>query len=236
MRWLIFFLLVLNVLVFAWFTFQDDQKNQLLAKAEQTQFDFSKTSPLVLLGEVPKTELVARDKRLALPEPEEVVESDCALVGPFPELVSAKQALYRLEQSGLKVKVASIDKALPPVHWVYIKPQKTRKHALAILKDLQSKKVDSFLMADGEYTNAISLGVFSNIESAKDIIVEREKQGYMVELAVRERNKTAYWLVLDQENTQGWQDHFLDKLKTENSDVKKQEKSCPDVALLNVIE
>ena len=263
MRWLIFFLLVLNVLTFSWFMFQGNQKSQLSEMEKNQQHDFAKIPPLKLLSELPASEIKNRDVRgnQSVPqsnstdpvslEPDSVGESDvvidilpatdlvetqCALIGSFPEMVSAKQAKARIAKLGISSDVVLVLKQLPAINWVYIEPQNSRKEALAILKRLQEDGIDSFLIADGEYENGISLGFFSKLESAGSMMKERRRQGYEVSITRKSRDQKTYWVAFNEKNSSRVDEDLLDDVRGDVTDLKKQEKSCREVALLQIIE
>lgn len=271
MRWLIFFLLVLNVLTFSWFTFQENQQTQLADRKEINKFDFSSVPTLQLLAEVDPAEKKLRDIRNVkvlevIPETvivnplsvsaaeDDVIDNieeengaqvevlrptyqgNCMLIGSFPEMVTAKQAKGRLEKRGIETTVVLVLKQLPAINWVYIAPQNSRKEALAILKRLQDDKIDSFLIADGEYKNGISLGFFSKLESAGAVMKERRRQGYEVSITRKIREQKTFWVAFDEETSLKVDEDLVNSLKGEVSDLKKQEKSCQDVALLQIIE
>jgi hypothetical protein len=244
MRWLVFFLFVLNGLIFVWFSFQEDQQAQIAEQEKQEGFDFTSVKTIQLLNELPAQDLALRDIRQNLSEiavqddqnTEEVILEQCALIGPFLEIISAKQAKSRLEEKGLPSKTVIVMKELPAINWVYIAPLADRKKALVLLRDLQSKNIDSFLIADGEFENGISLGFFSSLESARAVFEERKKQGYPVSLVEKKRDQKTYWLAFDQVISSKINDVELDKLEEGSFAVKKQDKSCAEVALLQIIE
>lgn len=254
MRWLVFFLVVLNGLTFAWFSFQRQQAEQLVQQEEHnSQFDFSSTATVHLLTELSEQERHNRDLRrvikplaavpVDLVEPQqdiaEVVDQDnnddCALIGSYPEVISARQARLTLMEAGIDAKVVLIVKKLPAVSWVYLPPAASRKEALSTLKQLQDRNVDSFLVAEGEYENAISLGFFSNNESAEAVIRQRKEQGYDARVTMRERERKSYWVALSA-GARRVDDALLNRLSQQQQPVvKKQEISCEEVALFEAI-
>jgi hypothetical protein len=245
MRWLVFFLFVLNGLIFVWFSFQEERQAQIAEQETREAFDFSSVKKITLLSELPEPDLDARDARQHLGNDngvqssqiiEEAIADTCVLIGPFLEVISAKQAKSRLEESGLPSKTVMVLKELPAINWVYIAPLADRKTALALLRDLQSKNIDSFLIADGEFENGISLGFFSSLDSALAVLAERKKQGYPVSLVEKKRDQKTYWLAFDQEISPRINESQLDKLEEGSFAVKKQDKSCSEVALLQIIE
>lgn len=256
MRWLVFFLIILNALVFVWFNYQQ-KYSYSPSDDELTQpFDFSAVKQLELLAELSDEERYQRDLRRVAStteeaEPLEQVPVDekpggdtvtlmqtCMIIGSFPEVISARQVRIALEENAVPSKIVQIAKKLPPVSWVYIPPQASRKDALMVLKSLQDKKIDSFLMNEpGEYQYAISLGFYGNADSARSIQRERQAQGYDAQLTMRVRERKAYWVgvenpqLLAEEKTQ----KVIENIVNQNKSIKKQEISCTELALVSAI-
>lgn len=239
MRWIVFFLVILNMLIFIWFSFQDDQSNQL-EENNSALVDFSAVEAISLLTELPTESLDSKDNRrdpASDPRNESFNSTNyCAIVGPFSEVISAKQFMARLSERALPSELVSIMQELAVTNWVYIAPQTDRKKALAILKDLQEKNIDSFLITDGDYANGISLGSFSSLDSANAVLAERKEQGYPVSLAVKSRQQKTYWLRFNSEVSSKIDLESLRSLTDGGVAIKKQEKTCAEVALLEIIE
>lgn len=223
--------------------FQNDQQQQIDVRAEQKAFDFSDTPTVTLLQEMPQRELVARDfRRVAVTEQQkkeqDAAELQCVLVGPFPEVVTAKQIRSRLSYSSENSSIIMIAKPLPPVHWIFIPPADTRDGSMAILKRLQGDGIDSFLMSESEsgYENAISLGVYSKLESAQIVLAEIEAKGYKPELTKKLRQKEAYWLALNAKKSLAFDERKIEQFRVEIPEIKKQEKSCQSIAILQSFE
>lgn len=259
MRWLVFFLLVLNGLTYAWFVFQ--QQNQAQIEQQQArQFDFSSAPDLLLLSELDESEIEKRDtRRLIQPmatqdvdireEPDDEVQSEseveiavsglederCLLLGPFPEIISARQTRIEIEQMGMNGRVVEIINELPAINWVYIPPLPDRAQALAVLRRLQQDNIDSFMVSEGEYENAISLGFFSSDKAANSVIEQRRAQGYDARQTLRARERKSYWTALDAASSKAFDEAWLERLDGDRHEVKKREISCDEVALLPVI-
>lgn len=258
MRWFVFFLLILNGLIFVWFNFQQQYNVKDTSSANtQEPFDFSSVDSLRLLSELDSAALQQRDiRRVVKPVDvtpvnlsgqaiEDVAVANsaasekpavitCQIIGSYPEIISARQVRIGLEERGIESRVVQIAKKLPAVSWVYIPALKDRKEALSVLKSLQEKGVDSFLMSEeGEYQYAISLGFFSNAESAQKIVKERRAQGYNAQLTMRVRERQAYWVALEKpQSVLKINDSILSAIIDGSSDVKKQDFSCKELAQL----
>lgn len=262
MRWLVFFLLVLNGLTFAWFAFQEQNRDQL-EQQQAKQFDFTSVPPLQLLSEMAEAERKKRDTRgLIRPMVATSVDAgeesgsdgseidiqldagvagrsmndgQCLLLGPFPEVISARQVRLAIEAAGMTGKIVEIVNELPAINWVFIPPLPDRVQALAVLRQLQQDGIDSFLVSEGEYENAISLGFFSSDKAADSVIEQRKAQGYDAHQMLRTRERKSYWTALNGESSRRFDDAMLARLGGDRHDVKKREISCDEVALLPAI-
>jgi len=234
MRWFVFFLLVLNGITYFWFAFQQGQEAQMAQVRQQAEFDFKSVPSVKLKSEL--TGLLLAKEGVASEKAQPVVAVQCALLGPFREVISARQVRIRLQKQGLSARIVLLLKPLPPVHWVYIEPQATRQQALELLKVLHAEKVDSFLIDNGEFQNGISLGFYSKSESADAVLAKYKNSPLDVKQMLRDREKKDYWLAFDEAGSTRISENLIETLRHSDFDVKKQEKSCADIALLKTIE
>ena len=236
MRRLVFFLFIANGLVFAWFTFQTDR----LAQQEQAiqVFDFEAAPSIQLLSELPKSELLSRNKeRIALERRrrEAAAKSLCYLVGSFESKDVANRMRVRMDYFE-GVKIIEQEAELPSNFWAYMEPQATRQAALALAKRLKSDGLDSYAMPDGDYTNAVALGTFSKEESAQSVADKAKAKGYEVLVAERKRSKAQFFIALDEAKTADFTESLLDKVRPDVPEVKIEEKACKSLALLPAIQ
>jgi hypothetical protein len=97
--------------------------------------------------------------------------------------------------------VRELERELPPLHWVIIPPRPPAQ-ARALFRELQARGVDSYLVREGENRNAISLGLFENPESARQVLAQRKSQNLNAVLAKFPRNQISY--ALDFEPDRNW--------------------------------
>lgn len=91
--------------------------------------------------------------------------------------------------------VQELDRELSPLHWVMIPPQ-PRDAALVQFRELYAQGVESYVVPDGEYRNAISLGLFESRAAAESVLREKIQQNLNVVLVNFPRNRIGYALVL----------------------------------------
>ncbi len=124
----------------------------------------------------------------------------CPVVGPWDQLAAADQAAQTLAKSGYRAAVESLRVARDRLHWVYLPAIADRDQALRVLRELQSRGVDSFIVADGVDANAISLGYFSSADSARGLMMKMQTAGYPAEIRQTAKEVTEYWLRVNGES------------------------------------
>ncbi|MCY4045901.1 MAG: hypothetical protein OXE99_12580 [Cellvibrionales bacterium] len=236
MRWLVVFLVVLNLSVFAYFTFLNQEQRSVVSR-QQRNIDWSQVKQLQFKSELSESELAKRDKRKVLQPPKKTVPAIspgdlCFLIGAYEEIISARTDSLSLKKLGVENEMVNLAQLLPTLYWVYIRPQSSEKAAVKELNKLQSSQIDSYLVTEGDYKNAISLGVFSQDKSANEVARKVRALGYKVEVVLREKTKDQIWLSLKQGVSVQKINDLLEKLKKENILLKSQEKSCQAVASL----
>ena len=231
MRWLVFFLIVLNGLVYTWLSFERNQSAQVQQQDVQA-FDFNKVARLQLKSELGDAALAGRDKRQAGEAPQEPLH--CGLLGPFPELISVRQARNRLQKQGLSLQVIKQSKPMPVAFWVYISAQSSKEKSLSLVKKLQADQFDSFLETDPAFANSISLGFFADKEAADQQLQMLQERGYVARQMSRVRSSESFWLRLREGDAIA--DDVLLQMQEETPLLKKQEKDCDAVAILKAIE
>ncbi len=136
----------------------------------------------------------------------------CKALGPFPGITVAQAAAERLQSRALKVELRAIDKPAGEYDYrVMIPPAPSLEDAFRKLRELQSQKIDSYVITQGEDALGISLGVYSTREAAGRVSDELAGEGYDVEIRKISRFDRQYWifsadapdLSLDEESLNG---------------------------------
>lgn len=102
----------------------------------------------------------------------------CLQLLGFSDQASGEKAAALLIQHKITAQLEAIEKQVAGEFLVYLKPFENRDAALIKLRELKAKSIDSFVIADGDKVNGISLGVFSKEESAKKLQAQLKEQGY----------------------------------------------------------
>ncbi len=232
MRRFVLFLFLLNGVLFAWFTFQQSQSTGV--QSSDSGFDFAKVPTITLLSEVPKSDLLQRNKKRIADEKrkqEAAAKQICYLIGPMVDEATATKMRIRMGYEDT-VKVVLQETELPMVFWVYMEPQATRQAALSLSKRLKSDGFDSYPVPDGDDVNAVALGVFSKRDSAESVAEKGIAKGYEVKIAERVRTKEWYYVALGELETADFDQLLIEKVRLDVPEVKIEEKSCKSLALL----
>lgn len=160
----------------------------------------------------------------------------CMLLGPYQDIALGSVLQSRLLALGIHAKMAAVEIAGDPEYWVYLKPEPTRELAIVKLKELQEKKVDSFIIPDGDIANGISLGVFDNKENAeryRQLIVE---QGYDGQVRANPRKYLENWVVIYPEDAGRFSVELYEQLRNENNKLDLRKDNCSKVASITDIQ
>jgi hypothetical protein len=186
MRWVFFSLLILNVVYLVF--------SLIMRAAPEPQ------RALVAVPAAAPATLVLLEESVAAPRgaPAEAgMPALCPVVGPWEQLGLADQAARSLQGSGYKARVESLRVARDRLHWVYLPAVQNKEQALRVLRELQAKGVDSFIVAEGADANAISLGYFSSADSARGLMIKMQTSGYPADVRQTAKEATEYWLRID---------------------------------------
>jgi len=200
MRWMVVALLLANLLVFGWYQYAvgiPGEESQLVGAepaGDSLQLLDGSVESAAAPNPVPVTPSSAPDGEARA----NVAESMCGMIGAFKEQISAKQVRDRLLALGAAVEIVDIPVTVRTDYWVHMGPYPTRDLAMSALRELQQKGVDSFLIADGELANGVSLGLFRQKASAEALLAERKAQGYEVALREIPRVASELWVVINE--------------------------------------
>ncbi len=235
LRLLVAFVVVLNVMFAVW------------ALGDRPGTDSGRSVPevgdIVLIQEVDPRELTPRSllqlevapSRVAETGLDSGVEPDlpelCQVLSYFPTRDSAESLAGRFLALDMAVRVEEQTTERPTgTIMVYIEPLLSAQSAQREFRVLQASGVDSFIIADGELQNGISLGVFQTEENAQVQQARIERLGYSAktrQVMVEERR---YSLVVGGAVLDALPDEYWSNIANENSDISVEQKECIEVA------
>ncbi len=247
MRWIFIVLLMCNGIYFLWqnYLLQGDMPGAMVKPAAVGSTEVG----LVLLAEVEgipaaQSEVVKPEASIevaaplavnagSLEAPEPADPGICWQIGPFKEEVSGKQVVSRLASLDIALQLEAIEIPGKPDYWVHLPPQVSRKAAIKLLRELQAKKIDSFLITEGDLANGISLGFFTEEVRANKVFEQRVKQGYGAQIKVVPRMYTELWAVFDTGEYGKFSDELWETIKEGNKGLERRKNYCDKIASTN---
>ena len=226
LRWLMLGLLLSNVIYFFW---PHQPGSESVAADPVATVD---SGHLTLLSELTRSgsdnglpgEQSAAKAALDPPAPV------CHMIGPFREKISARQIKDRLQALDINVITYQLKIPEKPDYWVHLGPMRSRKEALDLLRELQNKKIDSFLITEGELVNGVSLGFFTKEDLAQAIQKQRREQGYDAKIRQIPRFTQELWEVFDGEQFNKFSDELWQKVRSGTEGIELRKNSCDLIA------
>lgn len=216
MRWIFVSLLLVNL---AYLGYQFTQPERVEVEQEVEVAVVSGAESIGLLSEVsvPALKKVTPSERKK--------EKLCWAVGPYAVELDAKHVYARMTAIDIPAKVESQSVLVKEELWVYLPPLANKKQAIRKLKELQKRKIDSFIITEGELANGISLGLFSKQESVDRILVSLKKKKIEAKVKPLKRMRNQFW-VTTPVNKQFSMDESTRKRVTEGRKVQWNQIRC----------
>jgi hypothetical protein len=190
MRWVFLSLVCLNLLVMVWF-WRDQSGTNINAVKDQEQMGES----LVLLSELDDSDINYKEIKSSS---DSGSGSRCYSVGPLADRIDAKHLKVRAEALGFKSELRGLTTGTSIEHWVHIPPQANRQQSLRLLRELQGRGVDSYIITQGDLAEGISLGLFRSSDSASKLSKKMTGLDYDVVIKEVSRGEKELWLEFPQ--------------------------------------
>jgi hypothetical protein len=190
MRWVFLSLVCLNLLVMVWFWRDQVGTNQEFVKAPEQKGD-----SLVLLSELNSEDISYKEARS---NPSQVANRRCYSAGPLADRIDAKHLKVRAEALGFSSDLRGLATGSSIEYWVHIPPQPNRQQSLRLLRELQGRGIDSYIITQGELAEGISLGLFRSEASSKKLTQKMQELDYNVVIKEVSRGKKELWLEFPQ--------------------------------------
>ncbi len=122
-------------------------------------------------------------------------QAGCYTLGPFRDLIKLSTLTRQIKSYVVTADFRGREEKEQTLYWVYVKPEKNRKQAVATGKRLKSKKIkDFFIIREGEKINGLSLGYFRSKDGAYGLAKKVRKLGFDVIVEPVFKTYTVYWL------------------------------------------
>lgn len=222
MRWMFLLLLVLNLFYYVWHQQQAPMRAKevaplALARGGEGDIRLLSESEVSVLRKPPVAEVKAG-------------EAVCLFLGSFEQRAAAAALEQRLLSLDIRSSIQAVDAAAGVDYWVYLPPLASRQASLRQLKELQARKIDSYIIAEGELANGISLGIFPRSDSAESVLQRLRGAGYEPLLKELSRAHRSYWVRIAPESRRLAEESLLERLAFDFKGLKHQLMPCEGVA------
>ncbi|HLD66951.1 MAG TPA: SPOR domain-containing protein [Pseudomonas sp.] len=225
MRWLFLLLVVLNLFYYVWHQQQAPLRAKEVASLALYQ---GGRQDIRLLSE--SSGVPARREVAAVSVAPEVVEAVCLYLGGFEQEDAARVIEQRLLSLDIQSRVQSVSAAGGTDYWVYLSPLASRQASLRQLKELQARKIDSYIITQGDLANGISLGIFPRTDSAESVMQRLREAGYEPRLRELSRAQRSFWVRIAPESRRLADETLLQQLAQDFVGLQHQLMPCESVA------
>ena len=220
MRWMFLWLVVLNLFYYVWHQQQVPLRVTEIAPLDMAQ---SGKRDIRLLSE--SSAPVRREVAVA-----EAAQAVCLFLGSFEQMPEASAVEQRLLSLDIRSQVQSVDAAAGVDYWVFLPPLASRQASLRQLRELQARKIDSYIITQGDLANGISLGIFPRNDSAESVMQRLREAGYEPSLRELTRAHRSFWVRIAPESRRLAEDSLLERLAFDFKGLQHQLMPCEGVA------
>ena len=166
-----------------------------------------------------------------LPETDSIGQSPietqkCYSLGPFDELSKSDFAYEAFFGLGIQAKQRVVKERRPKSYWVYIPPYPSLNDAEEAVEYLKDNKVSEYyIWLDEPLKYAVSLGLFTNLKTARRKVTQIKKLNLSPEMEVRFNELTEHWVDFTHEGENTKPD-ILESLLKENDRLLILETKC----------
>lgn len=220
MRWMFLWLVVLNLFYYVWHQQQAPLRVTEIAPLNMAQ-DSKRDIRLLSESSAPPRREVAEAQS---------VEAVCLFLGSFEQMADASAVEQRLLSLDIQSRVQSMDAAAGVDYWVYLPPLASRQASLRQLRELQARKIDSYIITQGDLANGISLGIFPRSDSAQSVMQRLRDAGYEPSLRELTRAHRSFWVRISPQSRRLADDSLLQRLAFDFKGLEQQLMPCEGVA------
>jgi len=220
MRWMFLWLVVLNLFYYVWHQQQAPLRVTEIAPLNMAQ-DSKHDIRLLSESSAPPRREVAEVQS---------VEAVCLFLGSFELMADASAVEQRLLSLDIQSRVQSMDAAAGVDFWVYLPPLASRQASLRQLRELQARKIDSYIITQGDLANGISLGIFPRSDSAQSVMQRLRDAGYAPSLRELTRAHRSFWVRISPQSRRLADDFLLQRLAFDFKGLEQQLMPCEGVA------
>lgn len=218
MKWIIYALLLANLAFGLW-----HYRSQELTSVKLVASTDDDTLRLVLVKEFLNQQQANPVSVTKVGEAE--TTPSCYTLGPFKNADDANAVRDLLKPSGIAAKRHVSKDSSRKGFWVLLPPESTRSQASQHIEALKKHGIkDYFLVVTGEQTNAVSLGVFAQTNTAQSRYEEIKALGFKPKILNVDLPQREYWL--DWPLEQSVSPDVLEKIRKKYNGVGQTQRSC----------
>ena len=219
MRWIVYSLIVINLGIAGYFIVRPAEDS--IARPQDGNHGEGKT--LVLLSEKQSGNLPVSQQPVR-PDPGKKL---CYALGPYLDDLSARVAQARSLELGLTGLISQhkVPNLKDAEFWVHVRPLPSRGEAMTLLRKLQARSVDSYIITQGDLADGISLGLFRQKSSADALQKKVTGMGFE-DVAIREVGSTTTEFWVEIREISKLDETMRRRVKAEDQDVQWQMVSC----------
>ncbi|MEC9255869.1 MAG: hypothetical protein VX771_08720 [Pseudomonadota bacterium] len=219
MRWIVYSLIVINLGIAGYFIVRPAEDS--IARPQDGNHGEGKT--LVLLSEKQSDNLPVSQQPVR-PDPGKKL---CYALGPYLDDLSARVAQARSLELGLTGLISQhkVPNLKDAEFWVHVRPLPSRGEAMTLLRKLQARSVDSYIITQGDLADGISLGLFRQKSSADALQKKVTGLGFE-DVAIREVGSTTTEFWVEIREISKLDETMRRRVKAEDQDVQWQMVSC----------
>ena len=229
MRAIILFLVFLNIAFFYWAS-EFKSKDVVL----QAPMEVPGYKPIILLSELAQElELSNREpptksqqNSLASQTIENVGKPECFSLGPFETDEQSDEIYDALFVAGIQAKQRTVNQRQPKSYWVYLPAYKSHAEAKKAVEFLKQNNINEFyIWLEEPQINAVSLGLFKRLATARNKMKEVEKLGLEPKMEVRFNEITEFWVDINHYG-EGHQPQVIEEMLRKNDRMLILETKC----------
>jgi hypothetical protein len=198
MRAVVLFLIFLNLAFFYWASEFGSREVVL-----QTPKEVPGYKPIKLLSELQKETvqsiseppIKAQQIRLESQVKENLQAQKCFSLGPFENDQQSDKIYDVLFDAGIQAKQRTVNQRQPKSYWVYLPPYKSQEEAQKVVNFLKQNKINEFyIWLEEPQKNAVSLGLFKKLSTARGKMAEIKKLDLEPKMEVRFDEFSEFWV------------------------------------------
>lgn len=139
--------------------------------------------------EIPEAELIADAYRRST-----AGGPRCYTIGPLSTLVQQRRAEDRLRPFANRIRLRTTQADRDRGWWVFVAAP-SRSAAIELARQLAERGVeDYFVVADSELPDAVSLGLFEELDNARQRLRRIRRMGFDAQLSIRREDIPQFWI------------------------------------------